>query len=96
MSTNRVLGYWYAGGAIATAVVVAVAALLIAIIATARSIRANALRIIDVADGIVANTMPVWKLQDTTAVSAHLLNGARSIARHASEAADILDGQRAH
>ena len=39
MSSKKVLSYWYTGAAIAGAIVVAVAALLLAIIATARSIR---------------------------------------------------------
>ncbi len=94
MSAKRFVAYWYTGAAVVTAIVVAVAALLLAIIATARSIRANALRILAVANDIVANTKPIWKLADTTTASAHLLDGAKAIAQHASEAADILEGQR--
>ncbi len=94
MNARRFIAYWYSGAAVVTAIVLAVAALLLAIIATARSIRANALRILEVANQIVENTRPIWKLADTNAASAHLLDGAKAIAQHASEAADILEGQK--
>ncbi len=94
MSRKKILAYWYAGAAIATAIVVGVAALLLTILVTARSIRANALRLLAIADDIVANTKPIWKLADTNTVSAHLLEETRAVAQHASEAADLLEAQK--
>ncbi len=95
MSRKKVLRYWYTGAALAGVVVAAVAALLLAIIVTARSIRANALRIQGLAQDIVTNTRPIWKLADTDSLSGQLLLGARAISQHASEIADSLEGPRA-
>jgi hypothetical protein len=94
MSGKSFLRYWYTGAAVAVAVIAAVAAILLAIIATARSIRANALRILGLAEEIVENTRPIWKLADTDAATAQLLGGARAIAQHASEIADALEAPR--
>ena len=94
MNARRTLAYWYSGAAAFAAVVAAVAALLLVIITAARNIRSNALRIIEAATRIVENTNSIRNLADTNAASAHLLDGARSIAKHASETADILEGKR--
>lgn len=91
MTEKQFLTYWYRGIAIAGGVVVAVAALLLAIIATARSILNNAKRAIGVANDIVANTQPIWELETTNAVAAQLLEGAEAIERHATEVADALE-----
>jgi hypothetical protein len=94
MKTERFLGYWYRGAAIAGLVVGAVAALLLAIIATARSIQSNAERIISVAEEIVANTEGLWKLAETDTTASQILSGARSIEEHLSEVADALEAPR--
>lgn len=91
MSDKQFVRYWYTGIAVAAAIVVAVAALLIAIIGTARSILTNARRALALANEIVANTRPIWQLEQTNAVASQLLDGARAIERHATEVADALE-----
>ncbi len=91
MTEKQFLTYWYRGIAIAGGVVVAVAALLLVIIITARNILDNAQRAITIANDIVANTRPIWELEQTNAVAAQLLDGAEAIERHAAEIADGLE-----
>ncbi len=91
MSDKQFVQYWYTGIAVAAAIVVAVAALLIAIIGTARSILTNARRALVLANEVVANTRPIWQLEQTNAVGSQLLEGAQAIERHATEVADWLD-----
>ena len=83
--------YWSIGATIAGVVVGAVAALLLAIIATAREILSNATRALSVANEIVANTRPIWELEQTNAVAAQLLEEARRIEQHATQVADALE-----
>jgi hypothetical protein len=94
MKTERFLDYWYRGAAIAGLIVGAVAALLLAIIATARSIQGNAERIISVAEEIVANTQALWKLAETDTTASQILSGAKSIEEHVSDVADTLEAPR--
>ncbi len=91
MTEKQFLTYWYRGITIAGGVVVAVAALLLVIIATARSILNNAKRAIAIANHIVTNTRPIWELEQTNVVAAQLLAGAEAIERHAAEVADALE-----
>jgi hypothetical protein len=91
MTEKRILSYWYTGWAIAAGVIAVVAALLLAIIGTARSILANAQRALEVANEIVANTRPIWALEQTNAVATQLLEEAQAIERHATEVADALE-----
>lgn len=91
MSDKQFVRYWYTGITIAAAIVAAVAALLIAIIGTARSILTNARRALALANEIVANTRPIWQLEHTNAVATQLLEGSRAIERHATEVADALE-----
>ena len=90
MSEKQFLHRWYTGVAVAVAVVAAVAALLLAIIGTARGILTNARRALGIANEIVANTRPIWELERTNAVAAQLLEGARAIEGHATDVADAL------
>lgn len=90
MSENRFVRRWYAGVAVAAAIVAAVAALLLTIIGTARGILHNARRALGIANEIVANTRPIWELDRTNAVAAELLEGARAIEGHATDVADAL------
>jgi len=94
MAERRFLGYWYRGIAIAAGVVLAVAALLLTIIATARSILHNAERADAVVKEIVANTAAVWDLAQTNVVAGQLLEGAGAIAGHATAIADALDSPK--
>lgn len=95
MTEKRFLGYWYRGLAIAVGVVLAVAALLLTIIATARSILHNAERTNTLVKEIVTNTSAVWDLAQTNVVADQLLEGAGAIAGHATEVADALDPPKA-
>jgi hypothetical protein len=87
MSEKSVRG-WYAGLAIAGAIVAAVAGLLVTIIAVAHGILANASRALSVADTIVDSTQPIWDLEQTNAAAAQLLDEARAIEQHASAVAE--------
>ena len=91
MSDKQFLRRWYTGLGVAVGVVVTVAALLLAIIGTARGILANARRALEVANEIVATTRPIWELDRTNSVAVQLLEGARAIEAHAAEVADALD-----
>jgi hypothetical protein len=91
MTDKKLRGNWYLGMGIASAVVAVVAGLLLAIIATARSILRNATHALSVAEGIVVSTKPIWELELTNAVAGQLLDGARSIEEHATQIADALE-----
>jgi hypothetical protein len=91
MTRSGTSPWWAVGFTVAGAVVAIVAALLLAIIATARSILANAERIIGVANEIVENTRPIWQLERTNAVAVELLDGARAIEEHGLAIADALE-----
>ncbi len=91
MTANKFVSQWKAGAALVGGVVVAVAALLLGIIATARSISSHAQRALRVAQEIVDNTQPIWKLEDTNDVAQDLLERARSIEQHATHVADQLE-----
>ena len=90
MGEQQFLRRWHIGLAVAASIVTAVAALLLAIIGTARGILANAQRALGIANEIVANTRPIWELERTNAVAVQLLDGARAIEDHATEVADAL------
>lgn len=91
MSEKQFLRYWYTGLAIGAGIVAAVAALLLAIIGTARSILHNATRALELANEIVANTRAIWALDTTNAVAAQLREGAEAIEAHAGDVADALE-----
>ncbi len=78
MTKKKFLRTWYSGMGLATLVVAVVAALLLAIIATARSILKNATHALGVAKEIVTNTQPIWALDTTNTVAAKLLEGAQA------------------
>ncbi len=91
MSKERPHRHWYIGFGIAATVVTVVAALVLALIATARSILQNAERALAVAREIVEHTRPIWELDSTNTAAAQLLQQAQSIERHATEVADALE-----
>lgn len=91
MTNNKFVRNWYLGMGLAGVVVAVVAALLLAIISTARSILRNATHALNVAEGIVVSTEPIWQLDLTNAVAAQLLDNARSIEEHATQIADVLE-----
>lgn len=85
---------WRTGLGLAGVVVGAVAGLLLAIIAVARSIEGNVQRALRAAEAIVRNTRAIWELDTTNQVAAELLEAARAIERHATEVADALEAPR--
>ncbi len=91
MTKKKFLRNWYLGMGLATLVVAVVAALLLAIITTARSILKNATHALGVAKEIVSNTQPIWELDTTNAVAVKLLAGAQAIEQHATQIADALE-----
>ncbi len=91
MTRKRFLGNWYLGMGVAGLIVGVVAALLLTIISTARSILGNATHALKVAEDIVVSTEPIWQLDLTNAVAAQLLDGAKAIEQHATQIADVLD-----
>ncbi|HBY97563.1 MAG: hypothetical protein M5U01_36010 [Ardenticatenaceae bacterium] len=91
MTEQRFQRYWYTGLAIVVAIIATVAALLLTIIGTARSILSNAERTLAIARQIVDNTQPIWKLEQTNRVAAELAEEARSIKQHATQIADTLE-----
>lgn len=76
---------------IAAVVVLLVAALLILILLATRSIERYALASLDSAQLIVANTKPIWALQDTNRVAGLLLQEVQSIAGVGTALADALE-----
>ncbi|HMQ29834.1 MAG TPA: hypothetical protein PKD53_03860 [Chloroflexaceae bacterium] len=87
-------GAWRTGLGLAGAIVGAVAGLLLAIIAVARSIEANVGRALRAAEAIVTNTNAIWELDKTNKAAAELLATARAIERHATDVADGLERPR--
>ena len=75
---------------VAVVVVLLAAALLIAITVTARSILREALRAKAAAEAIRVNTLPIWQLQSTNEVAAHLLATVQSIEAHGGALAAAL------
>lgn len=94
MGGRTFLDWWRTGVVVAAGVIAAVAALLVTIIATARSILATAERGVAVANEIVEKTRPIWELDTTNRVAVELQQGAESIARHAGQIADALDAPK--
>ena len=94
MTTKQFRRNWYTGMAIAGAIVSVVATLLLAIIATARSILSNAQRALNLANEIVKTTRPIWQLEQTNAAALQLVREAQAIEQHAGEVADTLEEPR--
>lgn len=72
-------------------VILIVAALLIAIVVTARKIDYHAKEIWTAGKQIAGNTVSIWMLQDTNAVAGDILKTAQSIAGVAGEINSKLD-----
>ena len=94
MTKKQFLRYWYTGMAIAAAVIGVVATLLLAIIATARSILSNAQRALNLANEIVNTTRPIWQLEQTNTTAHQLVKEAQAIEQHAAQVADTLEEPR--
>ncbi|MDQ3129598.1 MAG: hypothetical protein M3Q99_02405 [Acidobacteriota bacterium] len=76
----------------ATVVILIVAALLIAIVLTARQIDAHAKDIWSAGKNIAGNTVSIWMLKDTNIVAGDILKTAQSIAGVAGE----INGKLTH
>ena len=91
MAKGRSRNPWFIGLGVGGAVVAVVAALVLTLIGTARSILRNAERALDAANKIVENTRPIWELERTNSAAAQLLEEVQSIERHATQVADALE-----
>lgn len=78
---------------VAAVVVLLAAGLLITILVTARRILAEAVRALQAAETIRANTQPVWALQTTNEVAERMLKTVDGIARKSEALAAALQGQ---
>ena len=81
---------WMGVGAV---VVLLAASLLIAIWLTARSILANAVRALNAAEAIRANTQPIWALEETNAVAEEILETVQAIEQKGGALAGALTGK---
>ena len=70
---------WWLWMGIAAVVVLIAAGLLITIWLTARKILADAVRALNAAEKIRAQTQPIWALQDTNVVAEDILETVRAI-----------------
>ncbi len=91
MDKKRFLTYWLSGMGIGSAVVAIVAALVLSIIMTARSILSHATHALNAANEIVTTTHPIWELERTNEVASQLLIEAQAIEHHATQVADTLE-----
>ena len=82
---------WWLSIGIGAAVIIVVAILLLAIIATARSIDRHAREIWEVGKKIAANTVSIWMLQQTNRVAGEILQTAKSIDQAARSLPPKLD-----
>ncbi len=90
MSDQLLFNYWTIGLVVAAVIVLIAAALLLAILATARSIERNAGAALGLVKQIRENTQVIWALQDTNEVARQLSDGASSILANAYSIAQAL------
>lgn len=81
---------WRLWMAVAAVVVLIAAGLLIAIWLTARKILADAVRALNAAQAIRAQTQPIWGLQHTNGFVEDILDTVRAIEQKATLLADAL------
>jgi negative regulator of sigma E activity len=94
MSDADLWGAWRLWLGVAVVTVALAAALLVAVIATARQIVAQAGRAKNAAEAIRVNTLPIWNLQTSNEVAADLLATVRSIEQNGGALAEALTHQR--
>ena len=94
MSDADLWGAWRLWLIVAVVVIAIAAALLIAIIVTARQIVAAAVRARNAAEAIRVNTLPIWQLQTSNEVAAELLDTERSIEANGGALANALTDTR--
>lgn len=81
---------WQLWLGVAVVVVALAAALLIAIVVTARGIVVDAVRARNAAEAIRVNTLPIWALQTSNEVAGQLLTTVQSIESHGGALAAAL------
>ena len=90
MTDAELLTNWYIALGIATVVVLIAAALLLAVLAAARSIEKGATAALGMVEQIRDNTKVIWALQDTNEVAGQLRDGAAAILGNAGAIAQAL------
>ena len=83
---------WWLWMGVAAVVVLIAAGLLIAIWLTARQILADAVRALNAAEKIRAQTQPIWALQDTNVVAEDILASVKAIEDKSVRLAGALTG----
>ena len=81
---------WQLWLGVAVVVVALAAALLIAIVMTARGIVVDAVRARNAAEAVRVNTVPIWALQTSNEVAGQLLTTVQSIESHGGALAAAL------
>jgi hypothetical protein len=94
MTDAELWAAWRLWLGVAVVVVALAAALLVAIIVTARQIVAEAVRAKYAAEAIRVNTLPIWQLQTSNEVAADLLATVRAIESHGGALAEALTHKR--
>lgn len=94
MTDADLWGAWRLWLGVAVIVIALAAALLVAIIVTARKIAAEAVRARHAAEAIRVNTLPIWQLQTSNEVAEQLLATVRSIEANGGALADALTHKR--
>lgn len=92
MSADEILQWWLIWLAVGGVIVLAAAALLVTIVALARSIGNLAGTAIGVVGEIEVNTRPVWELNTTNRVAGEIATGSEAAAGNAETIADALTG----
>lgn len=95
MSDADLWAAWRLWLAVGSAIVLLAAGLLIAIALTARRIFADAVRALEAAEAIRANTQAIWALQTTNEVAEQILGSVQAIERKATSLAGALQGRPA-
>jgi hypothetical protein len=95
MSDAELWASWRLWLVVATVVVALAAGLLIAILLTARRILAEAVRALNAAEAIRANTQAIWALQTTNEVAEQILQSVESIEQKGTALVGALHGQTA-
>ncbi len=91
MTDAELWAAWRLWMGVAVAIVLVVAALLVTIWLTARSIFSHAVRALNAAEAIRQNTLPIWELQTTNEVAEGLLTTVQSIETNANKLAEALE-----
>lgn len=84
---------WRLWMGVATVIVLLAAALLVIILLTARRILADAVRALNAAEAIRANTQPIWGLQDTNDLAEDILDTVQAIEKKGGLLAGAVTAQ---